>query len=156
MSKPNFVYVTYIASTPQKVWDAITNGEVSKEYWGRHRNASDWKPGSTWKHEDYDDATIVHVVGEVVESVPPRRLVLTWADPAEAGNPANVSRVTILIDPYQENVRVTLIHDEFEPDSEALRGISEGWPLVLSSLKTYLETGVPMPMMAKRLSGPPE
>ena len=71
-TKPRFVYVTYIASTPEKVWDALTNGEATKDYWWRHRNASDWKVGSEWRHEDYDNPRMVDIVGTVVESAGPK------------------------------------------------------------------------------------
>jgi uncharacterized protein YndB with AHSA1/START domain len=83
MSKPEFVYVIYIQTTPQRIWDALRDPEMTKEFWGRRRNQSDWKIGSAWHHEDYDDASDVAVTGTVVESDPPRRLVLTWA---QAGN----------------------------------------------------------------------
>ncbi len=76
--KPEFVYVTYIQTTPEKVYDALLDGEMTKLFWGRARNVSDWKAGSSWSHQDYDDAGKVLVVGEVVEADRPRRLVLTW------------------------------------------------------------------------------
>lgn len=155
MDKPKFVYVTYISTTPEKLWNALMDGEMTKQYWGRHRNVSDWKVGSTWKHEDYDDAGIVDIVGKVVESVPPRRLVLTWAFPADAAKEAKHSRVTFEIEPFLDAVRLTVTHDEIEPDSEMFRGITQGWPAVLSSLKTLLETGQPMPMTTRRWGGPP-
>ncbi len=77
MDKAKFVYVIYIASTPEKVWNALLDGEMTKDYWGRHRNVSDWKPGSSWSHNDYDTGQ-ADVVGEVVEADPPHKLVLTW------------------------------------------------------------------------------
>jgi len=75
MSKPEFVYVIYIQSTAEKIWQALTDPEMTKEFWGRHQNRSDWKPGSEWRHVNYDDATDIAVAGTVVESDPPRRLV---------------------------------------------------------------------------------
>ena len=68
MSKPTFVYVTYIKTTADKVWKALTDGEATRQYWFNHRNASDWKVGSEWRHEDYDDPKTVDVVGTVVEN----------------------------------------------------------------------------------------
>jgi uncharacterized protein YndB with AHSA1/START domain len=150
MSKPSFVYVTYIESTPQKVWNALTDPEMTKEYWVRHRNQSDWKPGSVWRHEDYEDASKVDITGTVLERDPPRRLVLTWANPAEAADPSKVSRVTFDIVTFKGAVRLTVTHDDLEPDSNMLRGITTGWPVVLSSLKTMLETGAAMPMTMTR------
>jgi hypothetical protein len=73
MDKPQFVYVTYMATAPEQLWNALMDGEMTKQYWGRHQNVSDWKVGSTWTHQDYDDAGIVDIVGKVVESTPPRR-----------------------------------------------------------------------------------
>jgi uncharacterized protein YndB with AHSA1/START domain len=150
MDKPRFVYVTYIATTPEKLWSALVDGEVTKQYWGRHRNVSDWKIGSAWQHQDYDDPKTIDIVGQVVECRAPRRLVLTWAYPADADNPKKCSRVTFEIEPLGDGVRLTVTHDELEPDSEMERRIAVGWPVVLSSLKTLLETGRPLPGTAER------
>jgi uncharacterized protein YndB with AHSA1/START domain len=155
-SKPRFVYVTYIASTPEKVWDALTNGEATKDYWWRHRNASDWKVGSEWRHEDYDNPRTVDIVGTVVESQRPHHLVVTWADAREASDPAKRSRVTYEIEKYEDVVRLTVTHEDLEADSPMLDGITKGWPAVLSSLKSYLETGRPLSIATKRTQGPPE
>ncbi len=143
MDKAKFVYVTYISTTPEKLWDALTNPEMTRQYWGNHRNASDWQPGSPWRHEDYSDSQLVDIVGKVLESDPPHRLVLSWASPKFADDPAKVSRVALEIAPAQDAVRLTVTHDELEPDSPMLNGISFGWPAVLSSLKSFLETGKP-------------
>jgi uncharacterized protein YndB with AHSA1/START domain len=144
-NKPTFVCVTYINTTAEKVWRALTEGEFTRRYWGNHRNASDWRVGSDWRHEDFDDPGIVDIVGKVLEADRPRRLVLSWADPSEAKNPAKVSRVTFEIAADGGMVRLTVAHDELEPGSGMAQGVSEGWPMVVSSLKTLLETGEPMP-----------
>jgi uncharacterized protein YndB with AHSA1/START domain len=151
MDRPSYVYVTYIKTTADKVWRALTDGEITRQYWSNHRNASDWKVGSTWQHQDADDANIVDVVGTVVESDRPRWLVVTWADPKEAKNPAKVSRVTYDIAEAGDMVRLTVTHDDL--DAETLRGISQGWPGVLSGLKTLLETGKPLPALWTREAG---
>ncbi len=156
MDKPKFVYVIYISSTPQQVWNALTDAEMTKQYWARHRNASDWKPGSAWRHEDYDDPKLVDIVGKVVESTPPRRLVVTWADPADADRPEKHSRVTFEVEPYRDVVRLRVTHEDLEPNSDMLRGITAGWPAVLSSLKTLLETGRPLTISTRREVRPPE
>lgn len=119
-----------------------------QNYWGQHRNVSDWTKGSTWRHEDYDDASIVRVVGTVLESNPPHRLVLSWASPENAGNLEKTSRVSFDIEPYMGEVRLTVTHDDL--DEDMFRGISRGWPAILSSLKTLLETGSAMPITQKR------
>lgn len=156
MSKAKYVYVTYILTTPEKVWDALMDNEMVKQYWGRHRNVSDWKVGSRWEHQDYQDPGVVDLVGRVLESTPSRRLVLTWALPADADNTVKTSRVMFDIEPFMDAVRLTVTHDGLEPDSAMLHGITQGWPAVLSSLKTLLETGKPMPMTTKRWEGPPK
>ncbi|ARQ01378.1 SRPBCC family protein [Pseudorhodoplanes sinuspersici] len=151
MGKPSFVYVTYIQTTPETLWNALLDPEMTKDYWGRHRNVSDWKTGSAWRHEDYDDANNVRVVGTVLESNPPHRLVLSWASPEKGDDPAKQSRVTFDIEPYMGEVRLTVTHEDL--DNEMLRRVSGGWPAILSSLKTLLETGKAMPMTQKRWSG---
>lgn len=139
-STTSFVYVTYIASTPEKVFEAITKPDVARRYWG-HENVSDWKPGSTWQHIRANDERTVQLVGNVIETSPPTRLVISWASPARADDPAAHSRVTFEIEDYEDMVRLTVSHDELEADSAMASGIAKGWPVVLSSLKSYLETG---------------
>ena len=155
MDKPKFVYVTYINSTPEKVWNALLDGEMTKLYWGHSRNVSDWKVGSAWRHEDYADSSIVDVDGKVIESSPPKRLVLTWGKPADQENPAKHSRVTFEIEQFFDAVKLTVVHDEFEPGYD-ITAISQGWPGILSSLKTLMETGRPMSMSTRRWAGPPK
>ncbi len=139
----DYVYVTYIASTPEKIWDALTRAEVSRQYW-KHENVSDWKPGSPWRHVRDDAAKTVDLVGEVVESSPPRRLVLTWADPANAADKTKHSRATFEIEPFDGMTRLTVTHGQFAEGSDTRRRIMNGWPRVLSSLKSFLETGRPL------------
>jgi uncharacterized protein YndB with AHSA1/START domain len=152
MTEAKFVYVTYISATPEKVWSALSDPEMTKDYWARHRNVSDWKPGSPWTHEDMESGA-ADVVGEVVESDPPRKLVLTWSSPKA---PGRTSRVTFQIEPFMDAVRLTVIHEDLEPDSQMHQGVSQGWPAVLSSLKTLLETGRALPMTMRRWQGPPK
>jgi uncharacterized protein YndB with AHSA1/START domain len=143
LDKPQFVYVTYISTTPEKLWNAITDPQLTRQYWERD-NVSDWKPGSKWEHRRNDAAGTVDLVGKVLESTPPRRLVLTWVFPADAAISAKQSRVTFEILQIKDMVRLTVTHDELETGSDMLRGITEGWPRVLSSLKSFLETGKPL------------
>lgn len=146
MDKPEFIYVTYIATSPEKVWDALINPDVTAKYW-QHENVSDWKPGSRWEHRSSNKDRALRLVGKVVESSPPRRLVLTWAFPADENRAEKHTRVTFEIEPVGSVVRLTVTHDRLEPGSEMLKGITEGWPKVLSSLKSLLEAGRPLPKL---------
>src|SRR5262249_21758521 len=138
--KTSFVYVTYIRSTPEKVFEAITKPEIARRYWG-HENVSDWKPGSSWQHVRANDERTVQLVGKVIEVAPPKRLVITWASPSQVDDPEATSRVTFDIAPYEDMVKLTVSHDELQAGSGMATGIQRGWPLVLSSLKSMLETG---------------
>ncbi|WP_433266890.1 ArsR/SmtB family transcription factor [Actinosynnema sp. CS-041913] len=139
--KPEFVYVTYINSTPEKVWEALTDADLTAAYWGHH-NVSDWQVGSSWAHRRADGSGIDDVVGEVLESDPPHRLVTTWKDPADV---AVSSTVTFLIQPYGETVRLTVTHEGLADGAERAQAAS-GWAAVLSNLKTLLETGQVLPL----------
>lgn len=138
--KTSFVYVTYIVSTPQKVFDAIIKPEIARQYWG-HENVSEWTPGSKWEHVRCGGERHVDIVGNVVEVSPPTRLVITWAAASEATEPDSYSRVTFEIEQTENGVRLRVTHDELEAGSGMASGISKGWPIVLSSLKSFLETG---------------
>lgn len=140
MNNDKFVYVIYIASTPEKVWKALLDGEMTKQYWDRE-NISDWKVGSKWEHRHFDSGKTVDLVGEVLESVPPKRLVLTWAAATDATDKTENTRVAIDIEPVGNKVRLTVTHDEFKPGTDMLAKVSNGWPRVFSSLKSLLETG---------------
>jgi uncharacterized protein YndB with AHSA1/START domain len=144
----SFVYVTYILSTPEKVFEAITKPDVARRYWG-HENVSDWKPGSKWEHIRANDKRTVELVGKVIEVSPPTRLVITWANASQASDPASYSRVRFEIEEYENMVRLTVTHDELEAGSGMAKGISKGWPVVLSSLKSFLETGRGLDAFAK-------
>jgi uncharacterized protein YndB with AHSA1/START domain len=147
MSKHNFVYVTYIAATPEKVWRALIDAEITRQYWldpsaksAAHVNVSDWKPGSRWEHQRVDEAHTVDIAGRVVEFVPPHRMVLSWARPGEFEDNEKHSRVTLDVELYGPGlVRLVVTHEDLDP--QMLKGISGGWPAVLSNLKTFLETG---------------
>jgi len=148
MAKSSFVYEIYIASTPDTVWKALLDGEFTRQYWG-HENVSDWRPGSEWQHRDPGADGKVRILGEVLESKPPHRLVITWAEPKDKAARDRHARVAFDIQPVGEMVRLTITHDELEAGSEMDRGIRSGWPRVLSSLKSLLETGRPLPTWTK-------
>lgn len=144
----SFVYVTYILSTPEKVFEAITKPEVAKRYWG-HENVSDWNPGSKWEHIRANDDRTVEIVGKVIEVSPPKRLVISWANASQAADPASHSRVAFEIVEYDAMVRLTVTHEDLEAGSGMANGVKQGWPPVLSSLKSLLETGHGIDLFAK-------
>ena len=146
--KMSFVYVTYIRSTPDKVFEAITKPEIARRYWG-HENVSSWQPGSSWEHIRADEQRTVQLVGKVVEVSAPTRLVITWANASQAADPGSYSRVSFDIAEYEDMVRLTVTHDELEAGSGMAKGVKQGWPAVLSSLKSFLETGRGIDLFAK-------
>ncbi|WP_417629213.1 SRPBCC family protein [Nitratireductor sp. GCM10026969] len=137
----SFVYVTYIRTTPEKVYEAITSPEVARRYWG-HENVSEWTPGAKWEHIRANEERPIEIVGKVIETDPPRRLVITWSAASKAGDPNEESRVTFDIEETDEGmVKLVVTHDQLQPGSGMEKGVSKGWPLVLSSMKSFLETG---------------
>ena len=140
MAKSSFTYEIYISSTPAKVWRALLEGEFTRQYWG-HTNVSDWQVGSEWEHQPTDKTRGISIVGQVLEARAPHRLVITWADAKDRRDRARHSRVTFLIEPIADMIRLTVTHDELESGSDMLRKVSAGWPRVLSSLKSLLEVG---------------
>jgi uncharacterized protein YndB with AHSA1/START domain len=135
MSKPVFVYVTYIASTPDKVFKALTSHEATGKFWFGNAVTSDWKVGSLF--EFHREGKLI-VRGTVLENEPPRRLSYTFQSMHEPFNGSE--RPSRELEWQKDQVKLTVTHDDFAPDSKVFAGISNGWPLVLSSLKSYLET----------------
>jgi uncharacterized protein YndB with AHSA1/START domain len=152
MSKPEFVYVTYIETTPEKLWDALTNSEFTERYWWDTRVVSDWKIGSPVALESRGKVTDT---GVIVVADPPRRLSYTWANTSEEFRNERPSRVTFAIEPYGKLVKLTLTHEDFDQESKMLQGISKGWPAIMSSLKTMLESGqaLDVPLVALQIEG---
>ena len=138
MTNPEFIYTIYIRTTPEKLWTAITKPEFTRQFWGGYENVSDWQKGSKWQHLADDEERTVMLVGEVVESIPPKRLVLTWTNPADI---TDSSCVTFEIEPIEDMVRLNVIHGDFKAGSIMAGKVSQGWPRVLSSMKSFLETG---------------
>src|SRR5512133_596501 len=139
MTKPQFVYVSYINTTPQKLWDALTRGEFTQKYWFGRRIESDWQTGSPVRFYD-GDSDVLTDDGVVLESNPPHRLSYTFR---QVGVEMQPTRVTFTLDPRDDLVKLTLIHDEM-PDEAMADAFREGWAPILSSLKTYLESGQPL------------
>ena len=151
MEKPTFVYVTFIRTTPEKLWDALTNGDFSQKYWFGYRFEVELKAGGALRIlppkggvEKFGDPA-----GQVLACEPCRKLVYTWNvkdTPEVAKRRDGLSRVTYELTPMGQQVRLRLIHEnllpeDFEKDPNTYRGINNGWPAVISSLKSLLETG---------------
>jgi uncharacterized protein YndB with AHSA1/START domain len=137
MSKPAFVYVTYIASTPEKIFQALTDTDATAKFWFGNAVTSDWTVGSPV--EFHREAKLI-VRGKVLENDPPQRLSYTFQSMHEPFNGAEPpSRVVFELEKQRDQVKLTVTHDEFQPDSKVFGAISNGWPLVLSSLKSLLE-----------------
>ena len=140
--RPTFAYTTYIKSTAEQVWHALTDPDLTAAYWG-HRNVSTWEPGAHWEHQRTDGSAIADVVGTVEVSEPPHRLVSTWLPP-DAASDLVPSRVTFTVEEHGDLVRLTVLHEELADDHE--RDVAaHGWAAVLSNLKSLLETGDPLP-----------
>ena len=138
--KPTFVYVIYIASTAEKIFKALTDAEMSKHFWSGNYVDSTWKVGSPFalrlvRHEKED------ITGTVLEYDPPHRLAYTFHPHHDGLDKEGPSRVTFELEPLKDQVKLTVIHDGFEAGSGVLPQISRGWPHVLSSLKSLLESG---------------
>ena len=140
---PDYVYVTYIRATPQEVWEALTDANITAIYWNGMANVSDWKVGSSWTHRIGGRSDHYDIWGRILESEAPRRLVFTFQPAAQAlEEPGSV--VTYEIESADDVVRLTVTHQNV-PDRATLEGISKGWPTVLANLKSYLETGGALP-----------
>jgi uncharacterized protein YndB with AHSA1/START domain len=148
MSKAEFVYVSYIATTPEKLWEALTQGEFTQKYWFGRRIESDWRVGSPVRFFDGESNDLTDS-GVVLESDPPRQLSYTFRNEFDSeARKLGYSRVTFSIEPRDEAVKLTLVHDELMND-ELAAAFREGWSPILSSLKTFLETGKPLPVTRK-------
>ena len=131
-----FIYITYIRTTPERIWAAITNPHLTKQFWG-YENISDWKEGSPWKHVDNYNKRTVKLVGKILR-ITPKELILTWASPT---NLEDSSQVTFKIKSIKEAVCLQVTHNNFKIGSKTPDMIKDGWPRVLSSMKSFLETG---------------
>ena len=161
-----FTYTMYIRAVPEQVWRGLTDPAVTKRYWRHHMAGpktfrSDWTKGSTWDLEHKDVGLVVADPEQVIlESDPYRRLSYTWHSftsgwaaevgmdeaTAKAWRAEPRSKVTFAMEDIGPGVvKLTVTHDGFSPGSRVLPAISEGWPAVLSSLKTLLETGTALP-----------
>ena len=134
MSDKTIVYVTFIKTTPEKLWEALTKNEFIKLYWFGSTLETDWKVGSTIKEvKDVDDPFFY---GEILESDPPNRLAYTFRVDGEPD-----TEVTITIEAEEETCKLTIEHKGYEEDSKFYRSTKLGWAAICSGIKTLLETG---------------
>jgi uncharacterized protein YndB with AHSA1/START domain len=136
--RPSFVYVTYIRTSAEELWRALTDPGFTERYWGGTRVVSDWKIGSRvalWLGDQEWDS------GVVLDCDPPRRLSYSWKVGHSGFEHEAPSRVTFEIKPIGEQVQLKLTHDDFEPGSKVFEAVSTGWPMLMASLKSMLETG---------------
>jgi len=137
MSKPVFVYTIYIASTPEKVFKALTDTDATAKFWFGNAATSDWKVGSpvTFHREGK-----LILQGKILENDPPQRLSYTFESMHEPFDGSEQpSRVVFELERQKDQVKLTVTHDDFAEGSKVFEAINRGWPLVLSSLKSYLE-----------------
>ena len=139
MSKPEFVYTTYIETTPEKLWEALTNSEFSKRYWFGTEVRSDWNAGSPFALVT-DGKT--SDTGEILEADRPRRLSYTFKHELfEEMRNEPATKVVFTLEPHGNIVKLTVTHEGFMEGSKLLGAVSNGWPAILSGLKSLLETG---------------
>jgi len=138
-----YVYVTYIRTTPQKLWQALTSPEFQKQYWFGMHQESEWKEGATWKLR-FSDGRIADA-GKVLEIDPPKRLVLEWRNEFRPElKEEGPARCVYELEQVEDAVKLTISHTSPRESSKVIEAVSGGWPKVLSSLKSLLETGTPL------------
>jgi uncharacterized protein YndB with AHSA1/START domain len=140
MSGAKFVYVTYIRATPENVWQALIGPESMHRYWFGAYGESSWNKGAPWKLMFPDGS--INCRGEVLESDPPRRLVLQWFNEAfpELADEGE-TRCSFALEPLGDCVKLTLTHEAARVNSPTIKAVSGGWPKILASLKSLVETG---------------
>ena len=141
MARSTFVYVTYIRTTTERLWSALTDDVAfMKQYWFGTHCQSQWTPGSSWQMV-YPDGRISDA-GEIVEAEAPRRLVIRWQHQSKPELKAEgASLCTIELEPSGTAVRLTITHTIERDPSKLIEAVSGGWPKVISNLKSLLETG---------------
>jgi uncharacterized protein YndB with AHSA1/START domain len=139
-NRSQFVYVTFIRATPAKLWEALTQPQFIRQYWFATNIECDWKQGSPWKMAS-PDGTLTDT-GEIVEIDPPRRMVIRWRHEWMPELKAEgASRCTIELEPVDRAVKLTITHEIERSESKLITAVSGGWPVILSNLKSLLETG---------------
>ena len=148
MNRSEFVYVTYIRATPERVWTALTDNKDIRSYWFGMTCESDWRVGSSWRLL-FEDGRVADR-GEILESEPPKKLVIKWFNEWKpelaAEGPA---RCTFTLEAEGGATKLTILHEMDKPQSQVIAAVSGGWPKILSNLKSILETGEPALSLAR-------
>ena len=140
MARSTFVYVTYIRTTPEKLWSALTDAEFIKQYWFGMHIESQWTAGSPWKMVSPDGHLFDD--GEIVEAMPPRRLVIRWRHQNRPELKAEGdSLCTMELEPGDSVVKLSITHSIERDPSKFIEAVAGGWPKIMSNLKSLLETG---------------
>ncbi|HUK01514.1 MAG TPA: SRPBCC family protein [Steroidobacteraceae bacterium] len=140
MARSTFVYVTYIRTTPERLWSALTDPEFTRQYWFGVRNESDWKVGAPWRLV-FPDGRVADT-GEILEVDPPKRLVIKWRNEFRPELKAEgYARCTMELEPVDGAVKLSITHSIEQEPSKFIEAVSGGWPRILSNLKSLLETG---------------
>jgi uncharacterized protein YndB with AHSA1/START domain len=135
-----YVYVTFIRTTAETLWTALTAADFTRQYWFGMHQECDWAAGSPWRLV-FADGRIADA-GEILESDPPRRLVIRWRNEFRPELTAEgYSRCTMELEPVEQVVKLTITHTIDRPASKLIEAVSGGWPRILSNLKSLLETG---------------
>ena len=142
-NESRYVYVTFIRTTPETQWTALTSEAFTRQYWFGMHQESDWTPGSSWRLMFADGR--VGDMGEILESDPPRRLVIKWRNEFRPElKDEGYARCAMDLEPVDGTVKLTITHTMDRPDSKLIEAVSSGWPRILSNLKSLLETGEPV------------
>jgi uncharacterized protein YndB with AHSA1/START domain len=140
-ARSTYVYVSYIRTTPEKLWQALTDPEFTRQYWFGMRAESEWKPGSPWKLVASSDGAVWDA-GEILEAVAPRRLVIRWVHQMTPELKAEGDSIcTMELEPGNGQVKLTITHTVEREGSRLVEAVSGGWPQVISNLKSLLEIG---------------
>jgi uncharacterized protein YndB with AHSA1/START domain len=140
LSASKFVYVTFIRTTPEQLWSALTTPEFTKQYWFGMHCESEWKAGASWRLM-FQDGRVADS-GEIVEAERPKRLVIKWRNEFRPEIKAEgYARCTIDLEPTGQAVKLTITHEMDRTGTQFIEAVSGGWPRIISNLKSLLETG---------------
>jgi uncharacterized protein YndB with AHSA1/START domain len=150
MNNTEFVYVTYIATAPEKLWEALTNSEYTEKYFFGSSIKSDWQEGS---EITYSRNGQVSDYGKIIKCEPFQELSFTWTYVGDGVEGKQPSRVTFQLKPLDATVKLTLRHENLQPGDlvdkdDTFEGLNNGWPAILSNLKSLLETGKTLPAVS--------